>query len=114
MITPIPRARLRHRQIIKVACILLTNTFSDSRKLIRLNSFGVSRQDLLPGARDGRQKSLNFSKSGNPSPHDVYIGNKKPLGEREPRRRGVGTCCFRLAAGAKEGATERMKGCEEG
>jgi len=46
--------------------------------------------------------------------HAWYIvsGNKKPLGEREPRRRGVGTCCFRFA-GAEEGVTERMKGWEK-
>jgi len=46
--------------------------------------------------------------------HARYIvsGNKKPLGEREPRRRGVGTCCFRFA-GAEEGVTERIKGWEK-
>lgn len=78
--------------------------------------FQHSLARFTPRSRDARQqKPQNFSKSGNLSPgaYTSATGNKKPLGEREPRRRGVGTCCFRFAAGAKEGVTERMKGCEK-
>lgn len=92
--------------------------FRNAQTLTCLPFFRQSVAKLASLKRRCTRKSSEFFLKRKPRPKSIqrarYIvsGNKKRLDEREPRRRGVGTCCFRFA-GAEEGVTERMKGWEK-